>query len=186
MKKLFSSLAVLMLAPFAFAQSADNRTVIDAAVGDWNKDGLTDLALLDSEGQLGDAIGLQIFLRDKRLNTLERVEYVPDYSYGTTAEVGGLAAMQNGSLIIQTAWAGIGRTRWSHSLTIAYRDQRFVVAGFSYGFYDSLDHDLFGDCDYNVLTGQYEVDGNRGRVQAQSISLEDWDDVVGFEVCNFG
>jgi hypothetical protein len=50
----------------------------------------------------------------------------------------------------------IGRDRWRQTLTVAWRDDTFVLAGFTYSWYDTLDPEKSGTCDVNLLTGKGE------------------------------
>lgn len=62
----------------------------------------------------------------------------------------------NGSLLLHSEQTGIGRYPWTQTLTLAFREGEFLVAGFSYSTYDrALGHN-FG-CDLNLLTGRYEA-----------------------------
>lgn len=68
-----------------------------------------------------------------------------------------LAEADNGSLLLNSEQSGIGRFPWFETLTLAWRDGAFVVAGFSYSTYDRA---LGGhmSCDVDLLTGGYTVD----------------------------
>ncbi|WJY21450.1 hypothetical protein QTA57_17125 [Fontisubflavum oceani] len=101
-----------------------------------------------------------------------------------------LAQADNGSLLVHSEQSGIGRAPWFQTLTIAWRDDAFVVAGFSYATYDRLTARDF-HCDLNILTGDYthelripepggdgdrdEVIADQGRGPGAHIPLTDWD-----------
>ena len=59
-----------------------------------------------------------------------------------------------GSLQVISMNESIGRNRWRQTLTIAWRGGAFVLAGFTYSWYDTLDLDASGTCDVNLLTGR--------------------------------
>ncbi len=84
-----------------------------------------------------------------------------------------LDVAENGSLLLSSQQSGIGRFPWFQTYTIAYRDDRFVLAGFSYSTYDRA---MGGgmNCDVNLLTGDYQVN-------AWSIDPETEDEVVALE-----
>lgn len=63
----------------------------------------------------------------------------------------------NGSLRLISEQSGIGRFPWFQTFTIAYRDERFVLAGFSYSTYDRIAGGSMS-CDVNLLTGEYTVE----------------------------
>jgi hypothetical protein len=65
----------------------------------------------------------------------------------------------NGSLRLTSQQTGIGRFPWYQTLTIAYRDEVFVLAGFSYSTYDRMaGHRM--SCDVNLITGDYAVEAS--------------------------
>lgn len=64
----------------------------------------------------------------------------------------GIAA--NGSILLTARNDSIGRNRWSLTLTIAYRDNTYKVAGMTYRWYDTLDLENSGECDVNLLSGR--------------------------------
>ena len=66
----------------------------------------------------------------------------------------------NGSLLLRSEQSGIGRFPWFETLTLAWRDGRFVVAGFTWSSYDRA---MGGgmSCDVNLLTGDYVAQATR-------------------------
>jgi len=71
-----------------------------------------------------------------------------------------LAQAENGSLQLTSQQTGIGRFPWHQTLTIAYREDAFVLAGFSYSTYDRAEGHRMS-CDVNLLTGDYIVEAMR-------------------------
>lgn len=65
-----------------------------------------------------------------------------------------LEVADNGSLKVMSENSSIGRDRWTQTLTIAYRGGGFVVAGYTFSYYDTLDPDAGGICDVNLLSGR--------------------------------
>ncbi len=67
-----------------------------------------------------------------------------------------LQTTQHNSLLLTSQQIGLGRRPWTQTYTIAYRDGRFVLAGFTYSTYDRI---MGGnmDCDVNLRTGDYVV-----------------------------
>jgi hypothetical protein len=70
----------------------------------------------------------------------------------------------------------VGRDRWSQSLTLAWRDATFVVAGYSYSSRDTLVAGSESSCDVNLLTGKGVKDNKPFRLSAGAHSLEAWSD----------
>ncbi|MEX3014871.1 hypothetical protein [Gymnodinialimonas hymeniacidonis] len=101
-----------------------------------------------------------------------------------------LEAAENGSLLLQSEQIGIGRNPWSRTLTIAFRDDALLIAGFTHATYDRLDASVFR-CDVNILTGAWEVFAERsgedpegpllyqseetGNIEPETIALVAWD-----------
>ena len=190
---------ILASAGAATAGPIDTNNIVAAATGDFNKDGASDLVLL-VRGE--DAMDLRFFLQagdgggyltesgvalGKVWGTAE-----PDGMRGQEPE---LKALANGSIQITTHNDAIGRDRWSETLTIAYRNTDFVVAGFTYDYHDTLDEYNNGDCDLNILTGKgagNRPDGKQGNiafkisVAPQFVPFKDWDDSVALKACGIG
>ncbi len=87
-----------------------------------------------------------------------------------------IKALGNGSIAVTSQQNAIGRNRWEQTLTIAYRNGDFVVAGYTYNYYDTLDPDAAGKCDYNVLTGKAMVNDKPAKVAPRTIKIQDWDE----------
>jgi hypothetical protein len=79
-----------------------------------------------------------------------------------------LALAPNGSVLLSSRNDAIGRSRWTLTLTIAYRRGAYRVAGFTYGWYDTLDLPDNGLCDINLLNGRgtVAIDGGPARAIA--------------------
>lgn len=87
------------------------------------------------------------------------------------------------SLLLQSGNQAIGRGRWMQTLTISYRDNAFIVSGFTHESYDTLEPDNAHSCDYNLLTGKAIVDEKPTKLVKKRISLEEWDQALLPEVC---
>lgn len=71
-----------------------------------------------------------------------------------------VARSEGGSLLLQSEQTGIGRYPWSETLTLAWREGEFVVAGYSWSTYDRA-LGGFAACDVNLLTGSYTAEAQR-------------------------
>ena len=198
MKTLIAGLFVALSVGAALAEPLDTDNVVAAVTGDFNKDGALDLALLVRGSEDMD---LRFFLQDKDGMYLKSAGVAigkvwgkaePDGIVGQEPE---LKALPNGSIQIVTKNEAIGRDRWNQTLTLAYRNTDFIVAGFTYSYYDTLDTENYGDCDLNVLTGKgtaHKPDGKGGHVKLQISAkpefapLKDWPDDGGMKVCGIG
>jgi len=81
-----------------------------------------------------------------------------------------------GSLLIKSENSGMGRSRWSQTLTVIYRNKEFVVAGLTRDAYDTLDPNAGHSCDLNFLSGKGKKDGKAVDLKAPAKKLADWSD----------
>lgn len=171
------------------AEDIAPERIIDAVTGDWNKDGKSDLAVLVGPKEKGDDIGILIYLRDADHDLLKPVANAPAKVWGNASLDGmfgqdpHLEALANGSIAVHSENSGIGRDRWEQTLTLAYRNGAFIVAGYTYSHYDTLDPDAGGTCDYNVLTGKATVGSKERKNDPVTIRVEDWNDQTGQTGC---
>ncbi|WP_395175211.1 hypothetical protein [Roseibium alexandrii] len=90
-----------------------------------------------------------------------------------------LSTAENGALRVHSENIAIGRNRWQQTLTIVHRDGQYVVAGYTYSFYDTLAVDangdvLTGECDVNLLTGKGFKDSQPFRTNLRSVPVTKW------------
>ncbi|SCB23285.1 hypothetical protein [Rhizobium multihospitium] len=194
MKSLACALILLLTATAAQAEDANAPgRIVDAAIGDWNKDGKPDLALLVAPGKPDEtSIGIYIYLRDSEHSLLQLAASAPDKIWGRAGADGiygqepSIAALPNGSIAITSQNDAIGRDRWHQTLTLAYRNNGFVVAGYTYDARDTLEPDNSHSCDYNVLTGKVTKDGKTLKGDAKTVNIQDWQDDIGEKACEIG
>lgn len=175
----------------AMADQIDPARIVDAATGDWDSDGRTDLALLvapqDSNGD--DQIGIYIYLRDSDHELLGLSLSAPNKIWGSTGADGvfgqepSIKAAGKSSIAIHSQNSAVGRERWDQTLTLAYRNKEFVVAGYTYNHYDTLDPNAGGSCDYNALTGNLLKNGKTTKAEPRVIRIAQWDDDTGQAIC---
>lgn len=87
-----------------------------------------------------------------------------------------LEVSPGGSLLIKQQNQGIGRHRFERTLTVAYRGEKYVVAGFTYSYWDTLDPEASGSCDYNLLNGRGIKDNLPLHVKVNPLPLETLED----------
>mgnify|MGYP000218135693 CR=1 FL=1 len=143
--------------------------------GDWNDDGGMDSAILVSPDNEDEDAGLYIYLEED--NNAQFEIFKPNLAWsgmlwGTKPSLGLTAS---GSLQVLSQNQAIGRNRWSQKLTIAYRNKHFIVAGYTYEAYDTLEPET-GEisCDVNLLTGKGVRDGKSFKTKKMKIKLADW------------
>jgi hypothetical protein len=57
---------------------------------------------------------------------------------------------------------------------VVYRDESFVVAGYTYSEYDTLAPGSHASCDVNFLTGRGRKNKKSFRISAKAVALTDW------------
>ncbi len=189
-KQFFSWVSVgLLPAMGVLAQSFPAERIIAGASGDWNKDGATDLALLVAPGSDDEVIGIYLYVTESDRGLLKLVTSAPDKVWGNSRLDGfygqdpAITALANGSIAVMSQNSTIGRNRWERTLTLAYREGRFIVAGYTYAYRDTLDVADSGFCDYNVATGKLKRDETAQSVAPTTVSIEDWTDEIGSKAC---
>lgn len=121
---------------------------------------------------------LYIFTRPN--DTLQQAVYAPDI---VITGIGGIDAYlrktPSGTLQLISQNIAIGRHRWEQTLTIVYRDNQFLVGGYTYSYYDAsvVDSDgnvKTGGCDLNLLTGRGVKDELPIRTSMKAIPVQNW------------
>ncbi|WP_426230009.1 hypothetical protein [Pararhizobium sp. DWP3-4] len=168
-------------------KTIDPDRIVFAATGDWDKDGSSDLAMLVApvEGTDEDH-AVYIYLNDGDSDRLKLRTVVANKVWGDLTMAGrapSITALENGSILITTHNDSVGRDRWEQKLTVAYRNFDFVVAGYTYTSYDTLDPDNTTECDFNVLTGKGKSSGKPVATKGEIVLLKDWSDDRGQKVC---
>ena len=169
--------ALLLLLPTAaFAQ---NYTT--TLVADFTGDGLIDRAELNENLEGGEA-DLNIWIR-KSDGTLDlRTNALSVVWVGGIGQQPELAVTSRGSLQVISMNESIGRDRWHQTLTVAWRGNKFVLAGFTYEWYDTLNVADNGKCDVNLLSGKGTLSIGEEfekkyafKTKSRSIPIDTWD-----------
>lgn len=152
----------------------------DVIHADWNEDGRFDKALLTINPEDSSQVDLYLYTSDD--DDLRLSVYVPDIvwrgeMFGTQP---ALEMNARGSLLIHAQNDAIGRNRWRETITVAYRDGAFVVAGYTYSSRDTLDLDSTMSCDVNLLTGQGVLHGEIFKLLPERVSFAEFRDKVYF------
>ncbi|ABV95031.1 hypothetical protein Dshi_3298 [Dinoroseobacter shibae DFL 12 = DSM 16493] len=143
---LWAAIALLASVGLARAEFPAPGTVLAEITVDVTGDGTPDTARL-VVGTDADAVLV--------LDTGQRRVTAPKIAWlGGPAPGPSLEATSAGSLQVVTGNDSIGRERWSQTLTLAWRDDDLLLAGFTYGWRDTLDAANTGRCDVNLLTGR--------------------------------
>lgn len=157
--------SLLLNLQFSYAMSPEPPKfspdqIFSVVTGDWNKDDVSDAVWILNRND-GEQFDVLFHLSDE-YGRLKLHTYVPDMVWGASVMFGQepwVSVRDNGSIIIGSQNSAIGRNRWEQKLTVIFKDQQFVVAGFTYSYYDTLDLNANGECDLNLLTGKGIIDG---------------------------
>lgn len=147
--------------------------IFSVATGDWNSDDAPDTVIILNVDE-GKQFDVLFYLSDE-YRRLKLHDYVQDMIWGASVMFGQepwVSVRENGSIIIGSQNSAIGRNRWEQKLTITYRQSQFIIAGFTYSYYDTLDLNANGECDLNLMTGKGFVNGEAVRVPKQKLSVE--------------
>ncbi|MGE0212823.1 MAG: hypothetical protein AB7S41_14095 [Parvibaculaceae bacterium] len=135
-------------------ESVRPENVLRVVTADWNGDGGMDRALLV---QNGDDADLHIYLSESSGSGPKLAAYAKAFAWagsmwGTLPELKLLP--NTSSLQVVSQNDAVGRDRWTQTLTLAYRNGAFVVAGYTFSARDTLEPDAWSACDVNLLTGK--------------------------------
>lgn len=97
----------------------------------------------------------------------------------------GLSVNARGSLVVAFHNEAVGRGRWSQQVTIAYRNDQLVVAGYTYAEHDTLDPNAGGNCDVNFLSGKATRNGKPAATGLKPVPLTDWNEGQVPAACSF-
>ena len=178
------SLSVCSLLPvYAANDTISAAKVVSVVSADWNGDGDFDRAVL-VEADESDMTDLLIFLSTAS-GTMRLVEYKSNIAWrgamwGTQPSLG---TNEQGSLVVSAANEAIGRNRWHQKLTLIYRRDRFIVAGYSYSDYDTLKPDTGMLCDINFLAGRGVSNGVTVKLARTPRPLKDWTQTMAQQWC---
>lgn len=181
--------ALLMLAHAAAAQAPDPLSRVLASVSfDLNGDGWMDRAIL-IENSDGDA-DLLIFTGAQGKDGMEFRRALHKKALAFNGNIHGqmasLSVNRAGSLVVTSQNESIGRNRWNRTVTIAYRNNQFVVAGFTHNEHDTLAPNTGGACEVNYLSGRMTRNGKPFQGQVNAISLAAFDPDKLPAACKFG
>ena len=193
---------ILLLPASALAEPIETQKIITALTGDFNGDGAADLAMI-VETEPEDFMDMHFFLRDKKHNFLKPAGIVHEQIYGEWNDYDQphyegantrpeLTALPNGSIkLYLPGLIGPGE-RTDKTLTIAWRNDTFVVAGIAYDYYKFQTDIVESSCDYDVLTGKgksmkTQDDGTKVdsvvSVEGRVIPFAEWDAGIALSAC---
>lgn len=182
-------ISTTLLATTAHAETTAPRinpkNVISVITNDWNNDGLTDSAILVAPDNRDNDIGLYLHLRNPDTQQLTFAQFKPNlvWSGYSIGQIPRLESKPGGSIAIHSMNESIGRNRWTQTLTIAYRNNNFIVAGYTYNAYDTLDPTNAIECDLNLLTGKGIKNGKQIAFTHPTTTLANWTEQTTPTIC---
>ena len=158
--------------------------VVSVVTLDMNSDGSMDRAVLVNNPD-ETSVDLLIYLGEDAAHKMKLALNKPEIAW-TGAMWGQLPSLESNnkdSLLIKSENSAIGRDRWSQKLTVAYRNNEFVLAGYTYDSYDTLDPKAGKSCDVNLLTGKGKKNAKAITVAKKSPLIKDWQNEGGIPEC---
>lgn len=189
--RMFTRAAVFAIAAVALPASAQTpglERVLSAVTSYFSGEGGYDLAILVDNLDDGADLYIYLDLDRNKLDAATKPALVKKNAAWTGSMAGtrpSLAVNDKGSLLIKSSNKSIGRSRWSQTLTVVYRNKTFIVAGLTHDERDTLDLKAGGSCDLNFLTGKGLRNGKRVEIKPETITLADWSDEKLPKECKF-
>jgi hypothetical protein len=192
--RLFATVAFVATTGYASAQSpkpADAlriENVLSASTLSFRNDGSMDRAVL-----VGGEDGADLYLYlaqtapgggpDALKLALAKKNFV--WSGAMWGTLPSLSQNGKGSLIVKSENTGIGRNKWEQALTVAWRNNEFLVVGVTYHSFDGLDPKAGGSCDLNLVTGKGTRSGKPVTFAPKPMKVADWSDDSLPKECRF-
>lgn len=182
------ALALAGVATTARAENADYARVISSVTLSFEPNGQTDRAVLVANAN--DGADLYVYFnvtppQDDKIAKPALVKGSAAWSGAMWGTYPSLAVAAKGALQIKSENDGVGRNRWSQTLTVIYRNKEFIVAGVTRSARDTLDPKASGVCDLNLLTGKGLRNGKAVTTKTPAIKLADWSDEKLPAECQF-
>lgn len=160
-------------AKIAVEQTTENP-ILSIVAGDWNQDSLMDSAVLVKSGEQVD---LYLYMSNATgVMELKQAKKNIAWSGALAGTLPYLKVVKNKNLFIFSENDAVGRNRWHQHLNVDYRDNDFVVTGYTYDANDTLDPKFSLTCDVNLLTGEGIKNNQPFKIAAQNIKLSNWSD----------
>lgn len=183
MRFLLGLVSALGLAVPAMADepSISPGDVLAVITHEWNEDGGFDRAVLAGRN---DEVGLYLYLSTdepdgRRLAVHAQAIAWQGAMWGTQPF---LELTERGSLQLHSLTDSIGRNRWHEVLTIVFRNDRFVIGGYTHTARDTLDPSYEYACDVNLFNGNGFFNGEPFHTEVRAVAVNDWDPDVG-QIC---
>ena len=172
---LFTMLVLALLAPACPAGATGLDNALSVVTGSWTADGNINTVALARGTTNSDTADLYVYSRQDAAKPILTVQDI--VSVGMMAgNLPSLSVAKNGALLIWSGNDAIGRDHWEQTLTVVYRNGQFLLAGFTFSSYDTINPKLGGNCDLNLLTGHGVRNGKRVKFDLKPKPLQDWNE----------
>ncbi len=154
--------------------------VLSAVSGDWNKDGIPDRAVLVDDPD-NTAADLLIYTGTSKGLILATSAHDVVYAGVMAGTQPSLQLAKSGALLVYSENSGVGTSHFDNTLTLAWRDNQFVVSGLTLHDNDTTNPDGGGACDINFLTGGIDrtagpdFSTKRIRIAPGPVAVSVWD-----------
>lgn len=182
-------LALALVATAAARAEPDYSRILDAETFSAEGNGDTDRAILVENGDSGADLyiyrALEPSFDPAKPPKPALLKKNAAWSGGIWGSRPSLESNAKGSLLIKSENTGIGRDKWTQTLTVVHRNGAFIVAGLTRSAYDSLEPNSAHSCDLNFLSGKGKKDGKAVDVKTPATKLADWSDDALPKECVF-
>lgn len=150
--------------------------VVSATSGAWTDDGTLGRAVLIDDPD-NSSVDLVIYSGNvSNADSMKLAAFAHDIASsgnmsGNTAE---LRQTQKGALQVYSENTAVGRDKWERTMTLAFRNGRFVVAGVTMTSYDDLKPNSGVSCDLNYLSGLGKMGRKKLKISSGGIPVEKW------------
>lgn len=142
-----------LIAALIFFPAMTHAAGLASLSGDFTGDGIADRAALSEPDDLGMA-GLEIYIGQPGGGEVLAVRAPALIWVGGIGQQPELAITDTNALKVVSMNEAIGRNRWRQTLTIAYQNDRFMLVGFDYNWFDTLDLANRGNCLIDLPAGR--------------------------------
>jgi hypothetical protein len=181
-------IAITLLVATTAQAEPDYSRVLDAATFSF-ENGETDRAVLVANGDSSSDLYIYLDLQpggdETKAPKPALLKQGVAFNGGMWGQRPSLETNAKGSLLIKSENTGIGRDRWTQTLTVVYRDRQFIVAGLTRDAYDTLDPKGTHSCDLNFLSGKGKRDGKPVEIKTPAMKLANWTDGDLPKECSF-
>ncbi len=182
-----SLVAMLLLSSATVQAEPDYSRVLDVETFSF-EDGETDRAVLVANGDFSSDLYIYLDLgnaEDGKPPKPALVKKDAAWNGGVWGQRPSLETNTKGSLLIKSENTGGGRSHWTQTVTVVYRNRQFIVAGLTYDAEDTIDLKDAHSCDLNFLSGKGKKDGKAIEIKTQAMKLADWSDADLPKECRF-